>query len=448
MKHRKKGRRIYTYRAKNRRVFSRNHPMRSAFGTAVLLALLAVCVVVGYNVIGPIVTRVNEEAVHPTTTPEPFFDDNGEITLDNAQTAPVPEKQTTLRTTVTLKAVTTTVTTTTEPVQTRFPEGAEVAYLLPDASLRDLATLDNYAENVSGQGYTSVILPMKLNGGMLQYASANDRARTCGASSENMLTLREITNAAERYHLGCSAMFSTLADHVYPNVYMDGAFTFNGSTRWLDNKPESGGKPWLNPFDAASGAYLADLASEIERSGFTHILCTDTVFPNFFRSDAELLGNRIQDNDQRKKALASVLNAVTTAAPSAGSYISLSEFVLGHEEAFVPDLLDMKQVFVRIDPLDLPQAFTIGEQHYDPAPLSADDQLLLLAAAAQNAIGNRRLIPVISVKGRTNAEITHMVETLCAANYKIICVDPGAEDGTEQTGDAAAETTTAAAQNG
>ena len=47
--------------------------MRSAFGTAVLLALLAFCVIVGYNVIGPIVTRVNLEAEHPTTTPDPYF---------------------------------------------------------------------------------------------------------------------------------------------------------------------------------------------------------------------------------------------------------------------------------------------------------------------------------------------------------------------------------------
>ena len=157
----------------------------------------------------------------------------------------------------------------------------------------------------------------------------------------------------------------------YPNVYMEGSYTFqNGATRWLDNKPESGGKPWLNPFDPASGSYLADLAAEIERSGFQHILCTDAVFPHFFRSDAELLGNRIQDNEQRKKALAFVLNQISAAAPSAGSYISLSELVLGHEEAFVPELLDAKQVYVRLDPQDLPQAFTLGGQNYDPASLS------------------------------------------------------------------------------
>ncbi|MBP0967260.1 MAG: hypothetical protein J5722_06485, partial [Oscillospiraceae bacterium] len=393
MKHRKKGRRIYTYRTKNRRVFNRNHPMRSAFGTAVLLALLAFCVIVGYNVIGPIVTRVNLEAENPTTTPEPYFSESSDSTQETPENSSQPEQtaaQTTAKKAVTTAAVTTVVTTTTEPVMTRFPDGAEVAYLLPEGALHDLASLDHDAEAAAKQGYTSVILPLKLKGGMLQYASGNDRARTCGASSANMLTLREITNAAERYHLTCSALFSTLEDHIYPNVYMDGSFTFNGSTRWLDNKPESGGKPWLNPFDEASGNYLADLAGEIERGGFTHILCTDAVLPDFFRSDAELLGNRIQDHDQRQKALASVLNSITAAAPSAGSYLSLSELVLGNEEAFVPDLLDMKQVFVRIDPLDLPQAFTLGGQHYDPTPLAADDQLLLLAAAAQNAIGSRR----------------------------------------------------------
>ena len=278
-----------------------------------------------------------------------------------------------------------------------------------------------------------MILPLKIKGGMLQFASANDRAKTSGASNDRMLTLREITNAASRYHLNCAALFSTLEDHVYPNVYMDGSFTFNGSTRWLDNKPEKDGKPWLNPFDLASGTYLASLAAEIEQSGFTHILCTDAVFPHFFRSDAELLGNRIQDPEQRKKALASVLNQITEAAHSAGSYISLSELVLGNEEAFVPDQLNMKQVFVRIDTLDLPQAFTLNGQHFDPAPLAESDKLLLLASAAQQAIGDRQLIPVISVRGKSEAEVNAMIETLCGAGYKTVCADPGTAEAETET---------------
>ena len=407
--------------------------MRSAFGTAVLLALMTVCVIVGYNIIGPIVTRVNQEKIEPTTTPEPYFSDSSEVTLEH--TPAVSEQQTTVLTTVTTAEITTVATTTTEPVMTRYPEGVDAAYMLPEDALRDLNTLDRNAEDAAKQGYTSVILPLKLKGGMLQYASANERARTSGASNDRMLTLREITNAAERYHLQCAALFSTLEDHVYPNVYMDGSYTFNGSTRWLDNKPEQGGKPWLNPFDSASGTYLANLAAELTQNGMTHILCTDAVFPNFFRSDAELLGNRIQDPEQRKAALASVLNQITDAAPCAGSYISLAELVLGHEEAFVPDQLSMKQFYVRIDPLDLPQAFTLNGQHFDPTPLADTDKLLLLASAAQQAIGDRTLIPVISVSGKSDAEAEQMITALCGAGYKTICADPGKPAATENEGE-------------
>lgn len=434
MKNRKKGRRIYTYRARNRRVFSRNHPMRSALGTTVLLVLLAVCGVVGYNVIGPIVTRVNQEAEHPTTTPDPYY------TADNSESGDPEAPQTTEKPAVTTRRITTaaaettTVTTTTEPLPTRFPEDAEVMYLLPEEALKDFQTLDRYAEDAAGQGYNEILLTLKCKGGMLQYASGNDRAKTSGASNGNMLTLREITNLASRYHLDCAALFSTLEDHVYPNVYMDGSFTFkDGSTRWLDNKPEQGGKPWLNPFDGASGTYLAALASEIELGGFKHILCTDTVFPHFFRSDAELLGNRIQDDKQRKDALVSVLNTITEAAPTAGSYISLAELVLGHEEAFDAEQLNMKQVFVRIDPLDLPQEFTLGGQRFDPAPLAPDDRLLLLASAAQQAIGNRKLIPVVPVGGKSESEVTHMIEMLYDAGYQTICAEPASEQNGEDS---------------
>ena len=76
MKRKMKGRKIYTYRARNRRVFSDYHPLRSAIGTVLTLILVVVIGFVGYNVVGPIVTRLQMEKLNPTATADPYFTEN------------------------------------------------------------------------------------------------------------------------------------------------------------------------------------------------------------------------------------------------------------------------------------------------------------------------------------------------------------------------------------
>ena len=72
MSNRRKGRKIYTYRVKNRRMFSKYHPMRSALGVTVLVFLVALFGVVGYSILGPLMTRLPKEKENPTRTPDPY----------------------------------------------------------------------------------------------------------------------------------------------------------------------------------------------------------------------------------------------------------------------------------------------------------------------------------------------------------------------------------------
>lgn len=410
MKHRKKGRKIYTYQAKNRRVFSSYHPMRSAIGTVLTLIVVVVLGIVGYNIVGPVVTRLQLEAQSPTTTPEPYFTDTppavtGEPVAEASGTAAAD--------TATTEAVTTAAETTTEPVTTPFPTGIEVACLVSVEALQDLDSVEAAAKACAEQGYTTMILPLKTDDGMLLYASAVEQARTCGASNDSMLTLREIVNAANRYGIRCTAQFSTLKDHTYSNCFMAGSYVFaDSSTRWLDDKPEEGGKPWLNPFDDASGDYLSALAAEIEAGGFTGIICKDTVFPPFFQSDADLLGAHIMDAAKRKTALLSVLNQISADAPCAGMYVKLDELVGGTAEAYDAGLLSMQTLYVELDPNAFTEPFTIGERRYDSATLEFWDRMQLLAEAAQDSANGRTVIPCLSAETLSADEIDTAIKAL------------------------------------
>lgn len=421
MKRKMKGRKLFTYRARNRRVFSDYHPLRSAIGTVVTLILVAVIGFVGYNVVGPIVTRVRQEELNPTATADPYYTENSAVV-----TAASPETSATtvsLTTTQTERSEETTVTTTTDGFPARFPEDMDVAYLAAEESMKNLDSVEAAAKECRDKGYRSMILPLKLSSGMLQYASGVDKAKACGASNEEMLTLREIVNAAKRYQVSCIGQIYTLEDHTFPNYFMEGSYVFtDGTTRWLDDNPDEGGKPWLNPFDASSSDYLAGIAAEIQKSGFTQIICKGTVFPDFFHSDAELLGNQIEDAEKRKEALASVLNRIAEVAPTAGLYVDLYELSQGGEEAFQPAVLNMTPIYMTIDPCQFSEAFTVGEQRFDPATLAFGDKIELLAEAARTVCGSHEVIPILQTADLTEGEIDTAVGVLGENGFKKICL--------------------------
>ncbi len=423
MKHKKKGRKIYTYQARNRRVFSDYHPVRSAIGTAVTLVLIGVIGFVGYNVVGPIVTRLHQEELNPTATAEPYFTETPPLETASETAETVATTSASATTATTFLTTETAETTTTDPFPVRFAEDVDVAYLVAEDALQSLDSVEEAAKKCRENGYRSMILPLKLSSGKLQYASSVDKALACGASNESQLTLREIVNAAKRYNVTCVGQISTLEDHTFPNYFMEGSYVFqDGTTRWLDNNPDEGGQPWLNPFDAASADYLAGIAAEIQKSGFTQIICTGTIFPNFYHSDADLLGNHIEDPARRKEALVSVLNRISDVAPTAGLYADLFAVSQGNEEAFQPADLRMASVYMEIDPGEFTESFTVADQRFDPGTLAFREKLEMLAEAARIASGAHEVIPIIQAAGMSEADIDNAVAILSENGFKKICL--------------------------
>ena len=422
MKHRKKGRKLFTYQAKNRRIFSEYHPVRNAVGTLLLLVIMAGLGIVGYNIVGPVVTRIRAEESNPTVTPEPYFTETQPV-----QTELIAEAVTTTAEVTTTAVQTTTAVTTRRSA--KFPEDTVVAYYTPAEALTDLDTLEDAAKKCADSGYTAMILPMKDDIGMLRYATASEKAKQCGAANDSLLTLREIRNAVGRYQINCIAEFYTLTDRTYPNTFNDGSYVFlDGNTRWLDNAPEEGGKPWLNPFSQATSDYLAGLANELTAGGISQIICKGTVFPHFYPTDADLLGGQINDLGARKTALLNVLNAIAAAAPGAGLYADGKALTDGAEEAFDIDQLSMGTVFVEINPSAFTEPFTAGGERFDPGTLAFREKMLMLTDAMQKAVGGRVMIPCLREDAMTPQELHLAIETLAEAGCRTIHIYPAAAE--------------------
>ena len=421
MAHKKKGRRVYTYRSKNHRVFSQYHPMRSALGSVLTLAAAAFLGLVGYNIIGPVVTRMEAEEISPTTTPDPYFTEPQQTELPAEQTVPANTTVTALTTTFPETTVTTT--TTTQPLPVRFPAGVTVSRALPESALSDLESLDRALEDAAKEGFTGVLLPLKQSGGKLLYASGNEKALTCGASAANALTPREIVNAASRCKLSCSALLSTLEDHVYPGYFTDGSYTFpDGTTRWLDDKESEGGKAWLNPFAEGARSYLASLAGELQSAGFTQIICTDAVFPHFYNSDLEILGAQVGDPAKRTGAIVQLLNEIAAAAPASCGKYELSDIVNGKAEGFDAAALQTSAVCFGINLRAFTQPFYADNERYDPTSLSEADQIGMIAQVAKKVAGNMQMIPCIDSSELSAYQLDRTVTAFAAAGAQAVYV--------------------------
>ena len=82
----------------------------------------------------------------------------------------------------------------------------------------------------------------------------------------------------------------------------------------------------------------------------------------------------------------------------------------------------MSSVYINIDPAAFTEAFTIGEQRFDPGALAFREKIELLAEAARIASGSHVVIPCLCVKDMTAAEIDTAVEVLSENGFKTICM--------------------------
>lgn len=405
---RKKGRKIYTYRVKSRRVFSRYSPWRSAAVTILSLAVLCVLGVVGYSVIGPLVIRMEQEKENPTTVPDPFTAQSSVVTT------------TTTTTNVTTYDSHTEITTTTTTAMT-VPLQMNVWYL-EDEALHDAERLSTALQNAVDQGYHGVVMPLKQYGGFLYYASAVEGTDYCNAV-QSELTARELADMAKNAGLVPMAEIVTIADYCYPTYSFESGYFFEDSDeRWLDDKPEEGGKPWMSPFAEASRSYLCDVAAEIHEAGFVKILCADTEYPDFYASDLEYIGKDVSDKKRRADGLAGVLNALDASDTGCAYAFDLYKALNKEEEAIRSDALAVKDAVITFDYYLFSTPFYLGNDKYDPTGLTVAEHTELLLMVADALAEDMSYTPCISRHGLNDEEIMQATEAFRAAGYDTVLI--------------------------
>ena len=416
-RHRKKGRKIYTYRAKNRRMFHHSHPVRTAAGILVTMLIAAVLGIVGYSVIGPLTARLSAEKEHPTQTDEPYFTDSADsqvsgtdLTAETTSLAVQSSTTSSMTTeeTETTAEITETTTLPMKPVQ-KYPADMTVSRFLTEQTVSEQKLLQSAAEMYAEKGYSELLLPLKLSGGKLMYRSDVKAAVKSGASAESP-DLSEIVNTVRSCGLQCAASIDLLDDQTYPSYYAEGAYQITDNRgRWLDRAESDGGKPWISPFTNAARKYLADIAKELADGGCQSVICSGLVFPKFRKSDVELVGKKVTDAEKQKSALTETLNQISQAVPSAAVSLSLADAVYNQIPVSLDDSLQNQTVFFIIEPDAFRSSFNIDGKQYRPSGLSQTDKLHLLLDAAANIADGREVIPCLKLSSAPDSDVDALV---------------------------------------
>lgn len=298
------GRRGFKVKRSGYRLYKKKKS-KAAQAAAIILTILAAAalLIVGYSLGKPLVDYLTGN-------------DNRDSTV--SYWAPTVEASTE-------EAEQTTAATTTTPPETTPPakpvsEGT--AAIIEGDALLSVQSAQEAITKAKADGFTSIVCVLKDETGILWYKTANEDVKGSDIVKGG-LSATQLASMISSAGMTPAAKLSTLKDHS-AQPYIDGAtYRFaDGSSNWIDGRPENGGKPWLSPFNKASADYVSSLVGEIAKSGFKTIILANVEYPDFRQYDFTVLAD-IDSASKRANALNDVITACEKAAESNGASVSI-----------------------------------------------------------------------------------------------------------------------------
>lgn len=206
------------------------------------------------------------------------------------------------------------------PVEVTDPK----IYFLPENAAVSSTALNSAMAAAKESDCDTVAVTLKDNKGNFLYksdiAGIKDGDTIIGA-----MTARQICEAITSSGLTPAAKISTLMDSSSPRLIAGGYELANENGYWLDAAPSKGGKQWLSPFKKETVKFIGDITSELSAAGFKHIVCADTRFPAFYKSDIDkyLSNLPLTDYTKRSAALWEVVSSAKSGCEKHGAVMWL-----------------------------------------------------------------------------------------------------------------------------
>lgn len=206
------------------------------------------------------------------------------------------------------------------------PQQETDALFLDEAVLEyyDTDSLKSTIASAKSSGYTAVCVTMKDDMGYVLYKTEIEGVKDSDAV-KGKLTAKQVCDTIKGMGMTPVARINTLKDHT-SGIFVGGNYLITGDMgAWHDAAPANGGKKWLDPFNANTVDYIAQMTAELSKAGFGRIVLANTIFPEFHPTDYSeyLAGQPIGDETARLNALWDVITAADGAARDNGAKIML-----------------------------------------------------------------------------------------------------------------------------
>jgi hypothetical protein len=169
--------------------------------------------------------------------------------------------------------------------------GLAIAYM-PPGMTSSPASLTEFIGRVKAVGANAVLIDVKDRNGNVLYKSNLPEVLDAGAVSDNAFEAGAVVAELLRAGLLPIARMYTFEDPIAANFYRDRAVMYINDPKWLwlDNSPENGGRPWLNPVSSDAVKYVSSIARECASLGFAHIFADSVQFPRGYGQNLAYYG--------------------------------------------------------------------------------------------------------------------------------------------------------------
>lgn len=157
-------------------------------------------------------------------------------------------------------------------------------FSLPYTALADTTALETTARQAATAGFNCVVIELKDKNGNLYYVSDTEAGKASATATADALSLSAVTDAfAVLREAGVSPvpLLYAFEDAVASRTIAGAKVTVAGHAdwTWYDDDPQSGGRPWLNPYADAAQAYITALSEELQTAGAGAIMLDGVYFP-------------------------------------------------------------------------------------------------------------------------------------------------------------------------
>lgn len=310
-----------------------------------------------------------------------------------------------------------------EDVQTENSEENFKAYWLKESEIESLETLDTLT-NAIGKDYSMVVVPLKIEGGKLNFSTAYEEAIM--AEVGNNLDLKGIYNTIKNKGYTPVAAINSMQDNLYPLSSKNAGFIVESTKKlWYDTQDASG-KPWLNPASTETKQYLSAITGEIAQAGFKYIVCTDMEYPSFSEAALSDIGGIVNETD-RYLELVDNVNSMTQVAEDRGStmWLEISAYdVLNStcEVYYKPIMLETKKYILEINLDEFKKEMKIDGKKVDFSKMATDEKIEAICENIEGSIYKSSYIPVVTASTlsmKQKQDIADVFEKLGYDSYMI-----------------------------